>query len=178
MDLACQCQISTHAVACVSALIIAKELRLLSLSGSAKEAMLRISWVPDDSYTGNKVPQILDMLCFLPVSALRSHYWEFLDHPGRCGVLYHERAKCYTRIVNCWLLFLEATPDPKGPDSPDREQCRKIVLGNWSRCLSKCVPGNEDLACRLRDFTLDMACKEDVERVIAWLEASLQGYRS
>jgi len=164
MDLARKCQISSHRTAIISALIIVKELRALSMHSTA-QAIFRISRSPDDSYTDDKVPLKIDMFFLFPDSALGSYYWKFLNHPGRCGVLYHERAKCYTRIVNFWLLFLEASPDPKAPDSRVYEECRKIVLTNWSRLLSKCVPGDKDLICRLRDFTLDKACKEDVENV-------------
>jgi len=66
----------------------------------------------DDSYTHNEVlPKVVTLL--EQFAELRSLYWEFLDHPGRCGVLSHKRAKCYARIVNFWLLFLEAPPDPE-----------------------------------------------------------------
>ena len=75
------------------------------------------------------------------------------------------------------ILFLEAPPDPERLDSLDHEKCRKIVLANWSRILSKCVPGDKDLVCRLRDFTLDKACKEDVERVIAWFKVRFKVIR-
>jgi len=177
MDLACQCQISPHPTASISALIIAVELRLLPTDPTSL-AMLRISWSPDVSYTDDEATWRLVILFLSPVSALRSHYLDFLHSPERCGVLCHELAKCYARIVNFWLLFLEATPDPVWPDSPHHEECHKIVLANWSRCLSRCVPGDKELICRLRNFALDKAYKEDVERVIAWLEASLQGYRS
>ena len=172
MDLACQCQISSDPTAIISALIIAKELPLPS--GPRNEAILRISWSPEESHADDEVPRKLDTFCLYPSSALRRRYWEFLHDSGRCGVLYHERPKCYTRIVNCWLLFLEVTPDPERPNSLVHEEWRKLVLANWSRCLSKCVPGNKDLICRLRDFTLDQACKEDVEHVISWLKVSLQ----
>ena len=139
--------------------------------------MLRIFWSSDDSYIDYEMPRRLVTLCLSgSVSAMRRHYWQFLDHPGRCGFLYHERAKCYTRTVNSWLLFLEATPDPEGPDSLYHEECRKIVLANWSRILSECVQGDKDVIRRLRDFTLDKACKKDVERVIAWLGVSLVAY--
>ena len=101
-----------------------------------------------------------------------------MSHPGRSGVLYDERAKCYTHIISFWLLFLEGSPDPKEPHSPFHKEFRRVVLANWSRILSRCVPGDQDLICRLRDFTLDKARKQDVERVIAWLKVNLQGYRS
>jgi len=171
MDLACQCQISPHTTAIISALIIAKELQLSP--DSTAQLMLRISWSLDD-----EVPQQLTTLSMFHGLPLRSYYREFLDQPGRCGVLYDEWYKCYTRILNFWLLFLEAPPDTEGPYSLNHEECRKLVLANWSRILSKCVPGEQDLICRLRDFSLDKACKDDVERVIAWLEVSLQGYPS
>ena len=145
---------------------------------STIDALVKISLSPDDGYTDDEVPQNIASLFKFQGLALRSPYWGFLGHPRRCGILYHERPKCYTRIVNCWLLFLETTPDPKRPDSLVYEECRKLVLANWSRCLSKCVPGDKDLICRLRDFTLDQACKEDVECVIAWLKVSLLGYPS
>ena len=103
------------------------------------------------------------------IPLIYDHYCEFLGHPGRSGVLHDERTKCYTRIINFWLLFLEASPDAKGPHY---EECRRVVLANWSWILSKCVPGDKDLICLLRDFTLDKARKKDVERVIAWLEVS------
>ena len=176
MDLACQCQISSHPTAIISVLIIGRE--LLSPSHSIEQAMLQISRLPNDYYTDDEVPQRLITHSWFHASTPRSHYWGFLDHPGRCGVLYHERAKCYTRIVNFWLLFLEATPDPKGPDSLVHRECCKLVSANWSRILSRCVPGDKDLICRLRDFTLDRACKEDVEHVIGWLRVSLRGYWS
>jgi hypothetical protein len=169
MDLACYRQVSSHPTAVISALIVVMELQ--SSSSSTAQAMRRISWSPDD-----EVPQELNMLFKVDRSILRLTYWKFLNDPGRCGFLYNERAKCYTRIINFWLLFLAGPPDPEGPDS--HEKCRKLVLANWSRILSKCVPGDKDLICRLRHFTLDQACKEDVERVIAWLEVSLPGYRS
>ena len=169
MDLALQCQISSHPTAIISALIIAEEVP--SSSAFTAGAMLQISCSSDDSYTDDEVPPRFVTPYVLPASV--PHYWEFLDHPGRCGVLYHERAKCYTRIMHSWLLFLEAPPDLEEPDSPVHEECRKIVLANWSRILSKCAPGDKDLICQLRDFTLDKACKEDVERVIAWLEVSV-----
>ena len=173
MDLALQCQISSHPTAVISALIIAKELRLTW--DSTAQDMLRISRPPDDSYICVDV-QELDMVQahFFHYFTWTNYYWEFLDHPGRCGILYNERAKCYTRIVSFWLLFLETTPDPEGSDSLDHEKCRELVLANWSRFLSKCVPGDKDLICRLRDFTLDNTWKEDVERVMAWLKVSLQ----
>jgi len=136
--------------------------------------MLRISWPPDDSYTHNEVPPKVVTLLH-DVVGLRDSYWEFLNHRRRCGFLYNERVKCHSRIINCWLLFLEATPDPKGPDSLIHQECRNIVLANWSRFLSKSVQGDQDLICRLRDLTLENACKQDVERVIAWLDVS---YRS
>ena len=138
--------------------------------------MLRISRSQDNSYTDDEVPQkVVTFLLFHDLE-LGSHYWEFLDHPGRCGVLYNERTKCYTRIMNSWLLFLEATLDPESADSLAHDECRQIVLANWSRMLCKCVPGDKDLICRLRDFTLDNAYEKDVERVIAWLKVSLQGW--
>jgi len=133
MDLACQCQISSHLTAIISALIVTKESP--SLFQPTALAIRRISQstvlLPHDLEVG-------------------SHYWEFLRHPSRCGVLYN-----YARIINFWLLFLEVPPDPEGPYSLDREECRKLMLANWSRMLSKCVPGDKDLICRLRDFTLD-----------------------
>jgi len=149
-------------------------MELPSPASSAAEVMLKISWSPDDGYTDDEVPQNIVSFLLFQGPGLRSHYWEFLGHPRRCGALYNERAECYTRIINRWLLFLEATPDPQGPDSLIHEECRKLVLANWSRILSesKCVPGDQDLICRLRDFTLDKACEEDVERVIAWLKVS------
>ena len=141
--------------------------------------MCRISWSPDDCYADDDNTKKVDAIHLLHDDGIDRYYWEFLGDPKRCGLgLYNEPAKCYTRIINCWLLFLEAPPDPEGQDSPDREKCRKIVLANWSRMLSKCVPGDQGLICRIRDFTLDEACKEDVEHVIACLEASLHGYRS
>ena len=176
MDLACQCQISTHPTAIISALIVKKELP--SIWGSTAEAMLRISGSPDNYYIEDEMPQKFIMFVLFHDFELGNHYWEFLCHPNRCGVLHNERAKCYTRIMNFWLLFLESPPHPKGPNSLYHEVCRDIVLVNWSRCLSKCLPGDKDLVCRLRDFTLDKARKEDVERVIAWLEVSLRGYWS
>ena len=167
MDLACQCQISSHPAVIIPALIIAEELS--SRSGSTEQAILQISGLSSDFYPRDEVARRLIALRWY--MSVGPHYWEFLDHPGRCGVLYNERAKCYTRIVNFWLLFLEALPDPEGPNPLIY---RKIVMANWSRFLSKCVPGDKDLMCRLRDFTLDKACKEDVERVIAWLKVILQ----
>ena len=122
--------------------------------------------------------QKVDTFLSYPGTDLMGHYWGFLGYPRRCGVLYNKPTKCYTRIVNCLLLFLETPPDPEGPDSLDCEKCRKIVLANWSRILSKCRPGDKDLICRLHDFSLDKASKEDVERVIGWLKVSLQGYQS
>ena len=161
MDLAFQCQISAHPTPIIPALIIAKELP--SPLGSTALSMLRSSGDTDGA------PQQVATLWFY-TSTLMSCYWEFLDDPGRCGVLRHERAKSYTRIINSWLLLLEAPPGPEGPDSLYHGECRKLVLTNWSRMLSKCVPGDEDLMCRLRDFKLDLARMEDVERVIAWLK--------
>jgi len=171
MDLACQCQISSHPTAIISALIIAKELPLLP--GSTAKAVLQISWSPDNSYTNDEMSQKIVTSLFFYGFALRSHYWKFLDDPGRCGVLYTERAKCCTRITSFWLPFLQTFQDSEGPDSLVREECRKIVLANWSRLLSKCVLGDKDVISRLRDFNLDLACKKDVERVIAWLKVSL-----
>ena len=170
MNLACQCQISSHPTVIISALIIVKELP--SPSGYTAQAIFRIS---RSSYTDDEVPHPIVPFLLFDQFELGSHYWDFLDHPGRCGVLYNERAKCYTRIVNFWLLFLEATPDTKGLDS--LQECRRVVSTNWSRFLSKCIPGDNDLICRLRHFTLDKAWKEDVERVITWLEVSPQDYR-
>jgi len=82
------------------------------------------------------------------------------------------------RIIGFWLLFLEASPDPQGPHSLLHKECRSIVLANWNRILSKCIPGDKDLTCRLRDFTLDKTRKEDVKRAIAWLVVSLHCYLS
>jgi len=147
----------------------------LPLSEPTTLAVMQIYWLLDHSYTGNEIRQ-KDVTFLLAWVRLRVHYWQFLDDPARCGVLYNERAKCYTRIVCSLLLFLEAPPDPEGPDYLYREECRQIVLASWGRMLYKCVPGDEDLICRLRDFTLDRACKGDVERVIAWLEVGLQDY--
>jgi len=146
-------------------------MELPSLSEPTKQAVLQISWSPDNSYIGNETRQksITFLLCWV---RSRIHYWQFLEDRARCGDLYPERAKCYTRIVHSWLLFLEAPPDSKA-DSLDHEECRKIVSANWSRMLSKCVPGDKDLIYRLRDFTLDNAYKEDVERVIGWLVVSI-----
>ena len=174
MDLACQCQISSRPTPIISALVIGEELP--SYEDATLLAILQVSSSLDDSYTDVEVLQKSDMFLLLRGPALRSLYREFLDDPRRCGVLYNEPTKCYTRILNFWLLFLQARPDPKGPDSPVHEECRKVVLANWSRLLSKCVPGDKELICRLREFTLDLACKEDVEHVVAWLEVSLQGY--
>jgi len=140
--------------------------------------MLRISWSPNDCSAANDNRKTVDTTCLFDDYWIRKCYWEYLRDPRRCGLLYNERAKCYTRIINCWLLFLEAPPDLEGSGSLDHKICRKIVLATWSRILSKCVPGNKDLICRLRDFTLNNACKKDVEHVIRWLEVSLQGYHS
>ena len=139
-----------------------------------------MSWSPDDSYTDDRVLQKVAKFLLFQVEpfGLRRLYWEFLDHPERCGLLYNERAKCYTRIVNYWLLFLEAYPGSKRPDSEVHRACHTIVLHRWSRLLHKCVPGDKDLICRLRDFTLHKARKEDVERVVAWLEVRFHIYRS
>ena len=149
-------------------------------SAAQPEALLPISWLPEDSYTPDEVLQKIVTFLSPDGFILRKCYWEFLDDRRRCGILYHERAKCYTWIVNTWLLFLEVTPDPNGPDLLDHwcQEWRKIMLANWSQFLSKCVPGDKDLVCRLHDFTLDKACKEDVERVIARLKVGLQGYPS
>ena len=131
-----------------------------------------ISRSPDISYINCDVPKEFDLVIPFHFVRLKSYYWEFLEDPGRCGVLYHEPAKCYTRITNSWLLFLEAPQGPEGPVSLAREEYRPVVLTHWSLLLSKCVPGDQDLICRLHDFTLAKARKEDVKRVIAWLKVS------
>ena len=136
--------------------------------------MRRISWSPNDCYAADDNTKKVDMIDLFHDYGIGRYYWEFLGDPGRCGLLYNEPAKCYTHIINCWLLSLRSPPDLEGPNSPVQKVCRNIVLGNWSRILSKCVPGDKDLICRLRDFTLDKASKEEVERVIAWLKVSLQ----
>ena len=173
MDVACECQISSHRAAIIQALIIAEE---IPTSWDTKEAMLRISWPSDDSHA-DEVPEGVVRSLFLSLR-FRYYYLQFLDHPKRCGVLYHERATHYTRIINSWLLFLEAPPKPLALHRRLHKKCRKIVLTHWSRLLSKCVPGNKDLICRLRNFDLAKARKRDVERVIAWLEVSVRGYPS
>ena len=175
MDLACQCQLSSHPTAVISALIITNEVPSPTGCTANWEITFRISRSPDDSYTNDKVSQKVITFPLFNGYTLRRHYWRFLDDPGRCGVLYHERAKCCTRIVNFWLLFLEATPDPEEQSSLDHKRCCKLVLANWSRMLSKCVLGDKNLICRLCDFNLDKACKEDVKRAIAWLKVSPQG---
>jgi len=91
-------------------MITAKELSLSTRSGSTGPTIVMTFWSPDDSYTDDPVLEnVKEAVAFLllPNFPLTSHYWDFLDHPGRCGVLYNEPAKCYTRIINFWLLFLE-----------------------------------------------------------------------
>ena len=114
----------------------------------------RISRSPADYYTDHEVPQKPVALRWFPAFILRSHYWEPLDHPKRRGVLYyHRRAKCNTRILDFWLLFPEAAPDPKGLGSLVHGECRKLAtcFANWSRILSRCVPGNivEHVICSM-----------------------------
>ena len=43
--------------------------------------------------------------------------------------------------------------------------------------MTKCVPCDKDLISRLRDFTLNKACKEDAERAITWLMVRLRRHR-
>ena len=170
--LACQCQISSNPTAIISDLVIKKDPSLRWASMQHWQDMRRICHSPDISCTNGEVPQEADRVDPFHSDQMGRYYWEYLNGPGCCGILYHERAQCYTHIMNSWLLFLEAPPDPEGPVSPDLKEYL-VGLVTWSQLLSSCVPGDQDLICRLRHFTLANARKEDVKNVIAWLKVGL-----
>ena len=82
MNLAYESQISSRPTTIISSLIISVE--LLSLSTPTALAVLHISMLPVNSDTNGEVMRTL--LLFRNFG-IESYYWNFLNHPSRCGIL-------------------------------------------------------------------------------------------
>ena len=107
-------------------------------------------------------------------------YWDFLDDPKRCGSLNNDRLECYTRITTRWLLFLEGSPEYDTDEMKtllgndvERMEYRKLIQWDWTRFLSQCAPGDEDLIDHLRNLPFENAYLDrDLKRIIRWLKVS------